>query len=548
MKTPGTRAGAVCVAGALAATVSLCAAPPPHPTGPDALPDAVVDLRTVEGARLVKGEWRYADAKVVEVAHRRPGPDLKPTGAPNRTLDVTPAAGAADFDDSLWELLDADRLEDRHSTGKLCFGWYRVRMTLPEKVGRLDTRGATVVLEVVVDDYAEVWVDGKLPIAIGQRGGHAAAGWNAPNRVVLTRDAEPGQRFQVAVFAANAPLSSPPENYVWIRSAALELYGAGRRRSGEDVPFTITPRHAPIDALIAPDARMERLAAGFRFTEGPVWSPDGSLLFSDPNANTIYRWTPDGDLTVFRPRSGYSGFDIGEYGQPGSNGLAIDPQGRLTICEHGNRRVTRLEKNGTLAVLADRYRGKRLNSPNDLVYRSDGVLFFTDPAFGLPRWREDPRRELPFTGIFALAGGDLRLLSSELDGPNGIALSPDEKRLYVANWDTERKVVLCFDVAPDASVADGRVLFDMGGAPGEEALDGIEVDELGNLYISGPGGLWIISPAGEHLATVAGPELPANFAWGDADRRSLYLTARTGLYRLRMKVAGTRPVHEGPGT
>jgi gluconolactonase len=500
-------------------------------------PDAIVDLRTAEGAALVKAEWRYRDAQVVEVEHREPGPDLKPTGKPNRTHDVEPKAGAADFDDSAWERVDATALEGRRSSGRLCFGWYRVRVTVPERAGSLDTRGATVYFEVVVDDYAEVWVDGKLPQVLGQAGGPMAKGWNAPNRVLLGRDVQPGRSFQLAVFAANAPLSSPPVNFVWIRSATLDFYRAGRAALGEEARTDVVRLDPALDALVPQGAKVEKLAGGFQFTEGPVWSPDGYLLFSDPNANAIYRWNPDGQVTIFRTKSGYTGLDIGEYGQPGSNGLAFDPEGRLTICEHGNRRITRLEKNGVITVLADRYEGKRLNSPNDLVYRSDGALFFSDPPFGLPKFHDDPRRELPFTGVFALVKGTLKCVSTDLSGPNGLAFSPDEKHLYVTNWDERKKVVMRYDALADGSLSRGTVFFDMGAAPQAEALDGVKVDRQGNLYVSGPGGLWVLSPEAKHLGTIRTPELPANFAWGD-DKRTLYLTARTGLYRLRLNVPG----------
>jgi gluconolactonase len=245
---------------------------------------------------------------------------------------------------------------------------------------------------------------------------------------------------------------------------------------------------------------------------------------------------------VYRTKSGYAGTDIGEYRQPGSNGLTLDRDGRLTIDEHGRRRVVRLEKNGQITVLADRYQGKRLNSPNDLVYRSDGSLYFTDPPFGLPKVHDDPRRELPFTGVFRVAtDGTVTLLSTDLTGPNGLAFSPDEKYLYVANWDTAKKVVMRYEVTDAGTLRDGTVFFDMNGAEGEEALDGLKVDRRGNLYVSGPGGVWIISSAGKHLGTMKLPQLPANFAWGDADAKTLYMTARGSLYRVRMNVAGVRP-------
>jgi gluconolactonase len=255
----------------------------------------------------------------------------------------------------------------------------------------------------------------------------------------------------------------------------------------------------------------------------------------------ISRWSQDEGVSVARTNSGYAGADIGRYGQPGSNGLTFDPDGRLTIDQHGNRRVVRIERNGVLTVLADRYQGKRLNSPNDLVYRSDGRLYFTDPPFGLPAFFDDPAKELPFSGVFSWRDGELRLEAQELTGPNGIAFSPDERFLYVTNWDTAKKVVMRYPVAADGRLGAGEVFFDMTAAPGEEALDGIKVDQAGNLFVSGPGGAWVISPEGRHIGMIEAPELPANFAFGDADGRTLYMTARSGLYRIRTVNPGIRP-------
>jgi gluconolactonase len=497
-------------------------------------PDAVVDLRTEVGVELVRGEWRYRDVRLVDVESRGPGPDLKASGEPVQAVDIAPHAGAGDFDDSGWHTVAPATLEARRSNGRLSFGWYRINVTIPERIGSFDTTGSTVVFEVVVDDYSEVWVNGRLPRPLGQTGNGLVKGFNAPNRVVLTRNARPNQRIQLAVFGANAPLSEPPGNFIWIRSATLDFYKA-RAPIGEEV--RVVRQDPAVNAIVPADLKSEKLAEGFLFTEGPVWVPEGYLLFSDPNANTIYRWSEDDGLSVFRSKSGYSGFDSGEYRQPGSNGLALDREGRLTINEHGNRRVTRLEKNGTLTVLADRFEGKRLNSPNDLVYRSDGSLYFTDPVFGLPKFAADPRRELAFTGVFRLAKGSLQLVSTDLSGPNGLAFSPDEKWLYVGNWDEKRKVVMRYAVNADGSLSNGTVFFDMTNAPGEDAIDGIKVDELGNVYVSGPGGLWILSPKGKHLGTIVTPEHPHNFAWGD-DGRSLYLTARSTLYRIRLRVSG----------
>jgi gluconolactonase len=505
----------------------------------DGRPDATVNLASREGISLVKGEWRYSDTRIVEIDSKGPGPDLKPSGAPIKTYDYVPKAGGVRFDDSRWEVIDPASLEQRRSTGRLCFNWYRTRITIPERIGSFDPSGATAVFEIVVDDYAEVWVNGELPRVLGQSGGPLVRGFNAPNRVVLGRDVKPGQQFQIAVFGANGPLSDPPANFIWIRSATLDFY---KRASRRDTISMIERKDPALDAIVPAGATIVKLADGFQFTEGPVWHPDGYLLFSDPNNNTIYRWSSDDGVSIFRAKSGYAGVDIGEYRQPGSNGLTLDRQGRLTICEHGNRRVTRLERNGVLTVLADRYQGKRLNSPNDLVYRSDGALYFTDPPFGLPGFSADPRKELPSSGVFCVKDGKIQRVSDDLTGPNGLAFSPDEKYLYVGNWDEKQKTLTRYEVSADGSLTNGRVFFDMTGAPGEDALDGIKVDQQGNLYVSGPGGLWILSPEGRHLGTIHAPEHPHNIAWGDADGKTLYMTAQTGIYCIRLKIPGIRPL------
>lgn len=530
----GTAARAILAVAALALRAGAAG------NAPAGLPESIIDLQTREGVALVQGTWRYSDVAVTEIEHRSVGPDLKASGAPNRTNDFTPAAQAKDFDDSTWPVVDPTALQDRRGNGKLSFAWYRITVTIPEQTGGVSTEGMAAVFETVVDDYAEVWVDGALPFAQGQSGGTVAAGWNAPNRVVLTRDAKPGQRFQIAVFAINGPVSTHPETYIWMRSATLSFHKPEKWSRARNVEVTIERLDPAMDGVVPKDAVLEKVADGFMFTEGPVWHPDGYLLCSDPNMNVIYRVTPDGEASVYRPNSGYAGADIHEYRQPGSNGLGLDAQGRLTICEHGNRRVTRLERNGVLTVLADRYQGKRLNSPNDLVYRSDGALFFSDPPFGLPRFYDDPRKELPNTPVFCLIDGDLKEIVSDLRGPNGVALSPDEKYLYVANWDEQRKVLMRYELEPDGSVTNGKVFVDMQHGKGDEALDGLEVDARGNLFVSGPGGTWVVSPEGNQVGMIVGPELPANYAWGGNDGRSLYMTARTGIYRMTMAHSGAR--------
>ena len=464
---------------------------------PSSRPDAVIDLATKEGVDLVKGQWRYSDTKITQVDFKAAGADKQPTGKSVKTYDFVPHAGGADFDDSNWERIEPATLDARRSTGRLCFNWYRINITIPPRVNDVDLAGTTAIFQTSLDDYAEIWVDGELARAPGQSGGSVIKGWNAANRLIINRSVQPGQKIQLAIFGINGPLSNPPTNYIWMREAKLEFYKDGI------APVAITPsevnveiirKDPALDTIVPPNPKIFKLAEGFKFTEGPVWDRRGGyLLFSDPNSNTIYKYSPDGNgtLTVFREKSGYEGADITEYGQPGSNGLTFDREGRLTINQHGNRRVARLESDGTLIVLADKFEGKRLNSPNDLVYRSDGTLYFTDPPFGLPKFFSDPRKELPFSGVFAAKDGKIQLVSTDLTGPNGLAFSPDEKFFYVDNWDDHKKVVMRYEVQPDGSLKNGKLFFDMTSAGTEDALDGLKVDKAGNLYVSGPGGFWI---------------------------------------------------------
>ena len=539
------------VGGAAAcALVTLVAATVQRTETPSGTPEATIDLATEAGVQLIKGQWRYHDTNIVDVDFRGPGADGQPTGPPVKTYDFTPHAGGADFDESAWEKIGATTLEQRRGNGRLGFNWYRIAMTIPDRIGAFDPRGSTVVFETSVDDYAEIWVDGELPRALGQSGGSVISGWNAGNRLVVGRNVKPGQKIQLAVFGINGPISNPPTNYIFLRYAKLLFYRVAPGPVAiipSEVNVEVIRTDPAIDAIVPPNPKIYKLADGFQFTEGPIWVRGGGyLIFSDPNANTMYKYKPGlndapGELSVFRQPSGYSGADIAEYGQPGSNGLTLDPQGRLTINEHGNHRVTRLEKDGSLTVLADSYQGKRLNSPNDLVYRSDGALFFTDPPFGLPKFFDDPRKELPYSGVFSIHQGKLQLVSTDLKGPNGIAFSPDEKYLYVTNWDEKKKIIMRYEALPDGTLKNGQLFFDMTSAPGEDALDGMKVDRKGNLYVSGPGGIWILSPEGRHLGTIIAPKNAHNLAWGDADGKTLYLCALSGLYRMRVNIEGIRP-------
>jgi gluconolactonase len=509
-------------------------------------PAATVDLTTAAGVALVGGTWRYSDAKIIETSFRAPDADGQPTGLVIATNDLTPRAGGTDFDDSSWPLIAPASLNERRGTGRLSFNWYRVSFTVPARIGTFDLNGAAVWFETRLDDYAEVWVDGELDRSYGQEGGSVVAGWNALNRVLVARHVHPGQKIQLAIFGMNGPISDAPTNYIYIREARLKFY------PGAPGPVAVTPHEVnvhverddpAIDAIVPANAKLWKVAEGFEFTEGPVWLRDqDALLFSDPNHNTIYRYTAGGQLSVFRDQSGYAGADIAEFGQPGSNGLTLDGQHRLTINEHGRHRVSRLEPDGSLTVLAERYEGKRLNSPNDLVYRSDGTLYFTDPPFGLPKFFDDPRKELPFSGVYSWQKGQLRLLTQELRGPNGIVFSPDEKYLYVSNWDPKAKVVRRYPVKADGSLGRGATFIDLTTTiPGDEALDGMKADVRGNLYLSAPGGVWIFDANGRHLGTITAPKAVHNFAWGGKDGRTLYLCARTALYRIDLLQPGIRP-------
>jgi gluconolactonase len=508
---------------------------------------AQLDLTTQAGIDAVQGVWRYKDVELIPTQHRGPDAQGQPTGAPAVTWDYTPHAGARDFDDAGWEEIDPATLAVRRGHGRISFNWYRLLITVPEQIDGAATAGTTAYFETSLDDYAEVWVDGELPRLTGQNGGSVVAGWNATNRLVIGRNVKPGQKIQLAVFGINGPVSDPPTNFIWMRLARLSF------EKGPAVPLAVPAQEVNVrvvrldpalDAIVPANPKIFKLAEGFQFTEGPVWSRDGGyLLFSDPNANRIYAYEPKGgSLSLFRPNSGYEGADIAQYGQPGSNGLTFDRKGRLTIDQHGNRRVVRVEDDGRLTVLADRYDSKRLNSPNDLVYKSDGAVYFTDPPFGLPNFYDDPGKELPYSGVYRSSGGKVTLLTRELKGPNGIAFSPDEKYLYVGNWDPAAKVVLRFPVKRDGTLGESSVFADLTQeVPGEEALDGIKIDKLGNLYLSAPDGLRIYSSAGKHLGTVIAPRPIHNFAWGADDGRTLYLTARDRLYRIALLVEGVRP-------
>ncbi len=315
-----------------------------------------------------------------------------------------------------------------------------------------------------------------------------------------------------------------------------------------------------LDRIVPVKATLQRVATGFdKWTEGPAWTREGSLMFAEIPANNIVKLVPGQGATVFMHPSGYKGTDPYKGPEPGSNGMTLDAKGRLTVAGHAGRTVWRLESldpKAQVTMLADSYQGKKLSSPNDLVYKSDGSLYFTDPPYGLPSHDDsDPAKELQVNGVYRIPNAlqqkpgappdrdKLQLIISDLARPNGIAFSPDEKYLYIA--ESGKKVWLRYRAQPDGSVTDGALFLDpfadkttdpkaVGGP------DGIRVDKKGNLYGSGPGGVWIISPDGKHLGTIKVPERVANVAWGDKDAKTLYITASTSIYRITLKIPGVR--------
>jgi gluconolactonase len=349
-------------------------------------PEALIDLGKRDGVELIKGEWRYSDTKIVEVDFVAAGPDGQPGSAPNKAYDFTPHAGRTDFDDSKWEVIDPTTLNKRRSTGRLAFNWYRIKITVPERIGNFNPAGSTLVFATSIDDYAEVWVDGELPRAAGQSGGSVIKGWNAENKLIIGRGVKPGQVIQLAIFGINGPLSNPPTNYIYMRYARLEFHKVARgpvALSPHEVNVEVVRLDPAMDAIVPSNPKIFKLAEGFHSIQGPVWvsanSGKGYLLFGNRNVTTIYKYS-EGKLSVSNSRSGY------------------------------------------------------LNRMN-----------------------------------------------------------------------------------------------------------GISVDQMGNLYVPGPDGLRVLSPEGKHLGTILAPRHPQNVVWGDDDRKTLYMTTGNTLYRMRLNIPGLQP-------
>ncbi|MFO7825849.1 MAG: SMP-30/gluconolactonase/LRE family protein [Cyclobacterium sp.] len=275
--------------------------------------------------------------------------------------------------------------------------------------------------------------------------------------------------------------------------------------------------------LVAEDAEIEKLADGFRFTEGPVWNKEeGYLIFSDIPANTIYQWKPGGQVSVFREPSN------------NSNGLTYDAAGNLLMAEHGGRKIGSLSPDGQYDAVVTAYKGTRLNSPNDLIVHSNGAIYFTDPPYGLPA---DASDTLGFFGVYRFHKGKTTLIAEDLYRPNGLALSPDERTLYVANSDQPKKYMQ-YPLSKGGKAGKGKLFFNASILSGDGNPDGIKVDEQGNLFATGPGGVLVLAPNGRLLGTIRFPETPSNLAFGGPEGKTLFVTARTGLYAVELKVAG----------
>jgi gluconolactonase len=299
------------------------------------------------------------------------------------------------------------------------------------------------------------------------------------------------------------------------------------------------------DELVPKDGQVEKLADGFTFTEGPIWRPSGVLWFSDVVGNVVRQYSPsDGKVTEVLNPGGYDGKgNLPAGGYNGPNGSTADKDGAVLLCQHGFRRIVRISKDMKITTVVEKFEGKRLNSPNDVVFRSDGSFYFTDPPYGLPKGDDDPAKELKFNAVFRMTNGKLQPVIKDLARPNGIAFSPDQKTLYIGNSDDKNRIWMAYDVADNGTVSKGRLFADVTAEKDAGVPDGMKVDEKGNLWASGPGGIWVFSPAGKHLGTIKMEQIPANCNWGD-DGKSLYITARTGLYRIKLAVAGEKPLYQ----
>jgi gluconolactonase len=337
-------------------------------------------------------------------------------------------------------------------------------------------------------------------------------------------------------------------------AAALALHW-GAARADEPVAQPVLKIDPALDALIAPDATMSVVKSGFGFTEGITWVEDGGyLLISDMPANVIFKLTPAGEQSLYLDHSGYTGYDVWRHGfmqtngrdrtDPkfeefpmfGSNGLTMDRQGRLIICTWAGRGIDRIEKDGRRVTLTDNFNGAKFNGTNDVVVKKDGAIYFTDGFGGLRGAANNPDIGIKFNGVFMWKDGKTTQVVSDIVNTNGLAFSPDEKILY-ANGSRD-KFVRAYDVNPDGTLKNSRMLIDMSADTRSGITDGMKVDTAGNIWESGPTGVWVITPEGKHIGTILVPELVANVEFGDADHKTLYIAARSSVYKIRVNIPG----------
>lgn len=323
-------------------------------------------------------------------------------------------------------------------------------------------------------------------------------------------------------------------------------------------PLMVDIKNPALDKIVPTDAQLEEVVNGYTRLDGPVWD-GGSLFFSDVPSNTILRWTPGRGVATFLDASGYKGKEPFGGPEPGSNGMTLDPHGRLTVAGYAARTVFRfepLDPTGIVTILADRYQGKKLNSPNDIVYRSDGSAYFTDPPDGLPTQSDsDPQKELKNNGVYRIphalmqkpgappASGELQLLVSDLPRPNGIAFSPDERYLYIDNSDPN-KIWMRYSVNKDGTLADPKLLYDASSDSRSGIPGGMKVDVEGNIYSAAPGGVLILTPDGKVLGTLLIPEKVSDVTWAGPENRTLYIAAGGKIYRVKLNIPGAPLVRE----
>ena len=304
---------------------------------------------------------------------------------------------------------------------------------------------------------------------------------------------------------------------------------------------TIERLDPAFDALVKADAKVEIIAEGFEWSEGPLWIEDQNmLLFSDVPTNTVYKWTEAKGKEIYLTPSGRTG-SMPYSNEPGSNGLVLNPDGKLVLCQHGDRRIALMDSplsapTAKFITLADNFEGKKFNSPNDAVFNSLGDLFFTDPPYGLPNQAEDATKETPFQGVYKVTKGKAALICDSVSRPNGIALFPGEKTLLVANSDPEKPIWYAFDLLENDSVANARIFYDATAALEKEKglPDGLKIDKLGNVFATGPGGVWVFNSSGKVLGKIKIPELTSNCAFS-LDEKTLYVTADMYVVRVKLR-------------